>query len=80
MRVFLCLKIYIFPPIFHNKVENYYNHIRNYNHTMTKLFQISFFICLISIEYLATTTISISIVENTWDKANHFFAFFVLYI
>jgi len=47
---------------------------------MTKLFQISFFICLISIEYLATTTISISVVENTWDKANHFIAFFVLYI
>ena len=47
---------------------------------MTKLFQISFFICLIAIEYLATTTITIPIVENTWDKLNHFIAFFVLYI
>ena len=46
---------------------------------MTKLFQISFFICLFAIEYLATTTISIPAVENSWDKANHFIAFFVLY-
>ena len=47
---------------------------------MTKLFQISFFICLISIEYLATTSTSIPIVENSWDKLNHFIAFFILYI
>jgi len=43
-------------------------------------FKALFFICLISIEYLATTTIHIEVVENMWDKSNHFFAFFVLYI
>jgi len=48
--------------------------------SMIKLFQISFFICLLTIEYLATTSTSIAIVENSWDKANHFIAFFVLYI
>lgn len=47
---------------------------------MTKLFQISFVICLIAIEYLATTTTSIPAVSNSWDKLNHFVAFFVLYI
>jgi len=47
---------------------------------MIKLFQILFFICLLTIEYLATTSTSITIVENSWDKANHFIAFFVLYI
>ena len=47
---------------------------------MTKLFQISFILCIIAIEYLATTTISIPIVENSWDKLNHLFAFFILYI
>jgi len=47
---------------------------------MTKLSQISFFICLIFIEYLATTTTSIPIVENSWDKLNHIVAFFTLYV
>lgn len=42
--------------------------------------QTSFFICIVAIEYLATTTISIPVVENSWDKLNHFIAFFVLYI
>ena len=39
-------------------------------------------LCLVSIEYLATTTqvISLELMENMWDKANHFIAFFVLYI
>ncbi len=37
-------------------------------------------ICLIAIEYLATTKIHIEIVENIWDKSNHFIAFFTLYI
>ena len=40
-----------------------------------------FFICMVVIEFLATTTtVRIEIVENMWDKANHFIAFFVLYI
>jgi len=47
---------------------------------MTKLSQYSFFICIIAIEYLAVTSTSIIIVENSWDKLNHFVAFFVLYI
>ena len=47
---------------------------------MTKIFQILFFICLVAIEYLATTSSSIPVIEHTWDKANHFIAFFVLYI
>lgn len=38
-------------------------------------------ICLLAIEFLATTTtVHIKLVENMWDKANHFIAFFVLYI
>jgi len=46
----------------------------------TTVFKIMFFICLISIEYLATTTLQIKVVEGMWDKSNHFFAFLVLYI
>jgi len=47
---------------------------------LNNFFQYTFFICIVVIEYLATTTIEISIVENSWDKANHFIAFMVLYI
>jgi len=32
------------------------------------------------IEYLATTTKHIEIVENMWDKSNHFLAFMTLYL
>ena len=42
--------------------------------------QISLFSCLIVIEYLATTSRSVSVNEVFWDKFNHFFAFFVLFI
>ncbi len=45
-----------------------------------KLFQLLFVICLVSIEFLATTTIDIEVVEAMWDKSNHFIAFFTLYI
>jgi len=46
-----------------------------------KSFQIYFYICLVAIEFLATTTtVHIELVENMWDKSNHFIAFFVLYI
>ena len=41
---------------------------------------IAFFICLIAIEYLATTTLQIKPLENSWDKANHFVAFLSLYV
>ena len=44
------------------------------------LFRVLFLICILSIEFLATTTIEIKVVENSWDKLNHFFAFFTLYI
>ncbi|MEA3353040.1 MAG: VanZ family protein [Campylobacterota bacterium] len=47
---------------------------------MSKFFAISFFICLISIEYLATTSLDIKPIQNSWDKANHFIAFFILYM
>ncbi len=38
------------------------------------------FICLVSIEYIATTSVHISVVEGMWYKSNHFTAFFTLYI
>ncbi len=44
------------------------------------LSKLSFFICLIVIEYLATAKISFKAPALSWDKANHFIAFFVLYI
>lgn len=43
-------------------------------------FRLGLFSALAAIEYLATTTQSIAIVENMWDKSNHFVAFFVLYL
>ncbi len=47
---------------------------------MNLIFKIVFFISLISIEYLATTKQTIKIIQNSWDKLNHSFAFFILYI
>ena len=47
---------------------------------MTNLFKLAFIVCIIAIEYLATTTLSIPVVEQSWDKANHFVAFFTLYV
>jgi len=47
---------------------------------ITKLSRYSLYICIIAVEYLATTTQEIQIVQNSWDKANHFVAFMVLYI
>ena len=43
-------------------------------------FTICFFICLISIEFLATTDREFQPIQNIWDKANHFIAFLALYI
>ena len=43
-------------------------------------FKLSFFICIVAIEYLATTSLEIKPLENTWDKANHFMAFMTLYV
>ena len=45
-----------------------------------KLFIVAFWFCLAVIEFLATTTTHIEIVESMWDKSNHFIAFLTLYI
>lgn len=47
---------------------------------LKKLYILAFFICLVAIEFLATTTTKIETIENMWDKSNHFIAFLVLYI
>ena len=47
---------------------------------LKKLYIVAFYICLASVEFLATTTIKIETVESMWDKSNHFIAFLVLYI
>lgn len=44
------------------------------------MYKFLFFSALIIIEYLATTSKSIKVVESMWDKSNHFIAFFTLYI
>lgn len=44
------------------------------------MLKVVFFICLVSIEYIATTSVHISVVEGMWYKSNHFTAFFTLYI
>ncbi|MBD3808821.1 MAG: VanZ family protein, partial [Epsilonproteobacteria bacterium] len=35
---------------------------------------------VVAIEYLATTTLEIKPIQNSWDKANHFIAFIILYV
>ncbi len=48
---------------------------------MNKFFVLLFFITLLTIMYLATTTnTQLAVVQSMWDKANHFAAFFTLYI
>lgn len=47
---------------------------------LSLLFKLSFFICIVAIEYLATTALEIKPIQNSWDKANHFIAFMTLYI
>lgn len=39
-----------------------------------------FFIYLTIILYLAVTPQEVEVIKNSWDKLNHFAAFFVLYI
>ena len=46
----------------------------------TFIFVVAFYICIIAIEYIATTTLEIKPIQNSWDKANHFIAFFTLYV
>jgi len=45
-----------------------------------RIFKALFYICVVAILYLATTTQEIKPLEHTWDKANHFIAFTTLYI
>jgi VanZ family protein len=47
---------------------------------LPKISQIIFLISIVAIEYLATTSLEIKPLENSWDKANHFIAFFTLYV
>lgn len=42
--------------------------------------KILFIAFILIIEYLATTQTSIPAIENSWDKANHLFAFAMLFI
>lgn len=46
---------------------------------MNLFFKLIFFITIIVIEYLATTSKEFALIQNNWDKLNHMFAFFVLY-
>ena len=47
---------------------------------LNKIFRYSFYVCIIAVEYLATTTKDIQIIQHSWDKANHFMAFMVLFV
>ena len=47
---------------------------------ISKISAAFFFIFLIAIEYLALTPAQIKLIENSWDKANHFIAFAALYV
>ena len=47
---------------------------------ISTLSSVSFIICLIAIEFLATTSLEIRSIQNSWDKANHFIAFITLYV
>lgn len=47
---------------------------------MKNIFTVLLIISIIAIEYLATTTMQIKPIQNSWDKLNHFIAFFTLYI
>ena len=47
---------------------------------LSKISAAFFFVFFIAIEYLALTPAQIKLIENSWDKANHFFAFSALYL
>jgi VanZ family protein len=46
----------------------------------TLLYKTLFYLNFLVIEYLALTPQPIEIIENFWDKQNHFVAFLVLYL
>ncbi len=54
------------------------NHLKSMN--LSKISAAFFFVFLIAIEYLALTPAQIKLIENSWDKANHFIAFAALYV
>jgi VanZ family protein len=47
---------------------------------MKRFYLIFFLTALAVIEYLATTTHNIPVIEHSWDKLNHAVAFSVLYL
>ena len=47
---------------------------------LSKISATFFFVFLIAIENLALTPAQIKLIENSWDKANHFIAFATLYV
>lgn len=49
-------------------------HIKNY------FFKTIFYCSLVTILFLATTSIQFEVIETMWDKFKHSFAFFTLYI
>lgn len=47
---------------------------------MRYLYRITFFMILLTIEFLATARVGVESVTLGWDKLNHLFAFMVLYL
>lgn len=50
------------------------------SHVLTRLFQAAFWFCIVVILFLATTEGSGDMPTLGWDKLNHCFAFFVLFL
>lgn len=50
------------------------------NNILTRLFQAAFWFCIVVILFLATTEGSGDMPSLGWDKLNHLFAFFVLFL
>lgn len=42
--------------------------------------KIAFYLLLVIVQYLSFTPLEFKIIANSWDKANHFLAFFTLFI
>ena len=52
----------------------------NKDQFLRHIYQATFFMTLLVIEFLATATVGVESVALGWDKLNHLFAFMVLYI
>jgi len=77
MRGFLLFDFRVFPLLFYKKWKLIYDFKDLY---LNKLFQISFFIGLIVVEYFTTRTLNTYIVESMWNILILFVSFFALYI